>query len=1292
MGSVVVEGSGTVWDPSSTVVLGGAGEGSLTVGAGGTLSGRVIVGESTNGVGTIAVSGLNAQWTNATNIVIGDSGTGNLVVSKGAKVDGGTFELGKSASGNGYASLDGPGSQWNSSQLRIGVAGTGNLIATNQSVLTTSGTDVSVIGDLNGSVGSMLFFDSQWESDDGFFIGHEGVGELQIRDGSIVTNSGNSISRVGSDPGSVGTVIVDGPGSQWNLGGNLVVGNNGTGSMSITNGAVVNSAQSNIGGDQFGGSGGMGSVVVSGADSQWNSNSIFAVGYDGDGTLDVSNGGSVSSTLTWVGWKNGSSGNVSIDGAASQWDVSASLNIGGAGVGSVAISGGNVSIANGLNLNGNGSSLTINGGAVQTTSFSRQGNFQFNSGQLTINGGVFDNHGDDLILDGLSPTDIPDLAMVGASSSGFGNLTVGGANRGVLEIFDGSLVSNNYGTVGSGTRANGYVVVNGPGSTWINLSTLEIGKFGDGVLAVAGGGSVANTAGYIGREQGSDGLVELLNGSNWTNSSVLHVGYQGNGSLGVFSTSSINADSGQIGSMATGEGNVTVSDAELNLTDSLVVGNGGTGSLDVNGPGALVSSSLSYIGNHAGSDGLVLLQSGAQWHNSGNLTVAKEGNGQLSIHGATLNVGGTLTIGHPTGNGPGLLDIDQGGIVRTHSLIHTGTIALNDGLLEIDGGTYTYNNSSGLLSINGTGSPTLRLLNGANTTGLQDTILHVGLNGPATLEILSGSAMNIQTGALGGQANGNGQLSVSGTQSSFSASDSLLVGVLGTGTLSLTNGGTASSNTLSIGFTKIGSMLIAGGSKATSNVGSIGRNAGATGNVVVNGANSQWSMAELEIGREGSGSLTVTGGGIVDVANDGYLGRFSDGAGNILVQGNNSRWIVGRDLNIGTAGSGILVIGTGGRVSVGATTSIGAFGSVGLNGGRFEFGTTTLDEFNAINATSGSMAGIVNHAGYTDFASLGTLRSDNVDLSDVGLRNTGTLYGDGTVDVSLINEVNGVVETVSSERMRFAGQGNINQGEINSAGGTIRFAQDLLNTSTGFVSGRGVFEANAGWKNEGVMAFSAGITDIRGDLFNLDQGQIVTSGGATTTFFDDVVHNGLEIRTASGSHSVFLGGASGAGRYTGTGSVFFEGDLRPGNSPDIVVFEGSVVLGSEAYTYLELGGVEIGQFDQLLIEGDYFLDGNLVVDLIDGFTLQQAQEFLIADVSGVLSGQFNGLAEGDLVGNYRGIDLFITYKGGDGNDVGLFTPVPEPGVVGFLACLFMGLCLHRPDRNQKNQLKQIRAL
>ena len=60
--------------------------------------------------------------------------------------------------------------------------------------------------------------------------------------------------------------------------------------------------------------------------------------------------------------------------------------------------------------------------------------------------------------------------------------------------------------------------------------------------------------------------------------------------------------------------------------------------------------------------------------------------------------------------------------------------------------------------------------------------------------------------------------------------------------------------------------------------------------------------------------------------------------------------------------------------------------------------------------------------------------------------------------------------------------------------------------------------------------------------------------------------------------------------------------------------------------------------------------------------LAEEMSFNILRVGGTLTGQYDGLDEGSLVGNFSGQDLFITYAGGDGNDVTLFT-VPEPTTV-----------------------------
>ena len=220
------------------------------------------------------------------------------------------------------------------------------------------------------------------------------------------------------------------------------------------------------------------------------------------------------------------------------------------------------------------------------------------------------------------------------------------------------------------------------------------------------------------------------------------------------------------------------------------------------------------------------------------------------------------------------------------------------------------------------------------------------------------------------------------------------------------------------------------------------------------------------------------------------------------------------------------------------------------------------------------------------------------------------------------------------------------------------------------------------------MAFT-GTANVLGDVEMLAGGQMVTSGFATTTLFDDVVFsndtsNPAEIRTSEGSVTVILGGISGNMNFTGTGSVFAEGDLRPGNSPGQGVFEGDLILGNSALTFIELAGTDIGQFDLFSIDGDFNIDGSLNVDLLDGFSLGFGQEFLFADVDGSMTGMFSGLGEGATVGNFGGQDLFITYNGFGGNrGVGLFTAVPEPSSAMLLLTLGAAISLRRRRKNTR---------
>lgn len=151
----------------------------------------------------------------------------------------------------------------------------------------------------------------------------------------------------------------------------------------------------------------------------------------------------------------------------------------------------------------------------------------------------------------------------------------------------------------------------------------------------------------------------------------------------------------------------------------------------------------------------------------------------------------------------------------------------------------------------------------------------------------------------------------------------------------------------------------------------------------------------------------------------------------------------------------------------------------------------------------------------------------------------------------------------------------------------------------------------------------------------------------------------------------FTGNVSGEGDFTG--NILLSDSFDPGNSTASVSFE-NLQFGESHELNLEIGGLLAGdEFDRLTVAGDLTIDGQLNIELIDGFQLGTNDVFEIIDVDGTLTGQFDGLDHGDLFGNFGGQDLFISYKYGDGNNVALVSniaAVPEPASFLIMAFAF----------------------
>ncbi|HEX5445629.1 MAG TPA: hypothetical protein VFW87_17510 [Pirellulales bacterium] len=217
-------------------------------------------------------------------------------------------------------------------------------------------------------------------------VGELAHGVLTVTNAAQISSSSGEI---GAEIGSVGAVTIDGIGSSWNTTSVFDVGDKGSGALTIENGGTMTSATDLI--DIGGFSGSTGKVTVTDPGSQWNvTDGALIIGNDGDGTLTVENGGSVSSIHCQIGADTGATGSVTVTGAGSNWFNSLDMQVGGSlsspgGSASMTITdSGLVEVANTLKIWSTGTVL-LDGGTLRVGQLDvAGGDFNWESGTLNI--------------------------------------------------------------------------------------------------------------------------------------------------------------------------------------------------------------------------------------------------------------------------------------------------------------------------------------------------------------------------------------------------------------------------------------------------------------------------------------------------------------------------------------------------------------------------------------------------------------------------------------------------------------------------------------------------------------------------------------------------------------------------------------------------------------------------------------------------------------------------------------------------------------------------------------------
>ncbi len=364
--------------------------------------------------------------------------------------------------------------------------------------------------------------------------------------------------------------------------------------------------------------------------------------------------------------------------------------------------------------------------------------------------------------------------------------------------------------------------------------------------------------------------------------------------------------------------NVAIISAPGAVGDDVFVGVTGSGSLTVQSGGTLAAGSL-VVSERAGAVGAV--------------TVTGIGS---SITSADL-----INIGQ---DAPGTLDIRSGGVVRATTQFSVG---------NVEGETSTIN------------------VDGVGSSAISDDIVVVGFRGIANVNLTNGgqmsSGLNVVIGSLGAST---GTIVVDGAGSLLLGGRGITVGNVGTGFLTVRNGGRAASAAgvlggfsgsfsgdpaatgnglatitgagsewvisttgnnapLIIGNAGPGRLVVENGGRVR-NFGSttVGEDAGVRGEIALDGTDSFMGVTgSFTLGADGIGVLSIRNGASLATGN-GRLGEDTGSDATAIIDGAGSLWTVNDTLTAGAGGSALVQVTNGGRI-VGTSLNAGVFDSRG---------------------------------------------------------------------------------------------------------------------------------------------------------------------------------------------------------------------------------------------------------------------------------------------------------------------------------------------------------------------------
>ncbi|MEX2168350.1 MAG: hypothetical protein WD851_03495 [Pirellulales bacterium] len=909
-------------------VLGVYGTASLTVEDGGFLSldGDAtlgVFGNATNSSTVMAtVTGANSVWNIGDTLRTGNDQSGSVGISI---ADGGELRCVEAEIGgpNTLISVAGANSRFTiDEKLSLGeLLGNGSSIMLGSATVTVADGGTVSSQDVHISSGRDSFAPSRaiigpgghWvNSNDLFVSGYMEIngGELEVAnilggaDGRISMNGGTIttgyLSELDLADGWSGTINVTQPNSAIQVTGTRTVGQDASlntngvvavgilgpsGTLNVVNGGVVNSS---------------GTVLVGRQHVE--------------GTLNIAGGGIVNSRRGDVAsypsvpsYNPGKTHRAYVDGVGSQWNVIEALQVGGDAVNAE------------LHVTGGGRvvSDTLTVGADNSYSFD-----YITHSLLSVTGLHSTVETQELTIGTNNPDD-PGYAT--ASVASFGKITVAGgiaiSPYGKLTVANGSVSASTISLNGAGSRIEGYgiligdVVNNGgtmaidtPTSTVnhsaasFNIRNLPARIYSAGTPIISSfdseGGTLTSTTGsaiLVGNPSHQSGNIA---GSQTTN---LNLDLDLNGGVWQFAVTSdgnpvdlfMNGSFSNGGLVKTGAGTMKLTAATTTLSALSIL----DGTLSVS-TGDYVHNGGAFVlnGGTVSARPVFELTGGAQATNISTVTIASTNYASLIIEQGSQLVNTSYGMLGDGSDATGTVVIrDPGSRWYCETALYVGDDGA--GLLSVlNGGAVS--SAAAYVGHHADGSAGVSISGAGSTWTTRGDVLHIGYAGVGEIRISEGGVVSSRIGSLASSGAASiGRATVTGAGSRWTNSAGLYVGQAGDGGLTIADGGQVTSAASSIGVT-----------------------AGSVGSVTITGAGSQWTsgdVANFLVGEQGGGWLTIDNGGVLSTPNA-YLGFGATGSGTAIVTGVGSTWDTrGSSLQIGRLGSGTLTVSNGGQVTSG---------------------------------------------------------------------------------------------------------------------------------------------------------------------------------------------------------------------------------------------------------------------------------------------------------------------------------------------------------------------------------------